>query len=442
MKEFDLALQILDDVLDNDTPFNEALRKIFQSDASLRPLRGTVAGLVGCELRHHILFGYLTRPLESYSDEEKRILSLALSDLYFSKRLKQEDLMDILKVRVGEDKLLEASALLEKAKTNGPFIPENVEPRSRLYLSLRFNTPEWVLKILIHFGYGNTYKVLKKNSKPYQSTVRLRTSAMSRDEFTSSTHEYGATNTEDIYSYLGKASLQKSELYKNMTIFKEKALTKKIIDKYRVNDPEQLFIYATNPDSSILKEAIESYGPNVAMNLGVRKIDGYGDVTRLIRMKGLKNVNFFESELDVLEASISKPQDLVIVNPLSSNLDLIREQPDYLLHFKKEEMDRIFDDEKKALEACSKYVEEGGKLIYMIYTISQKEGISTINAFLANHPEFKMVEQRQAFPFEEEETSMYYAVMEKDTDLAKAEPPVGTIIAKEPEPTLMSASGK
>ena len=55
MQEFDLAQKVLNDILVNDVQFNEALRKLFQADQSIRPLRGSVAGLVGCELRHHLL---------------------------------------------------------------------------------------------------------------------------------------------------------------------------------------------------------------------------------------------------------------------------------------------------------------------------------------------------------------------------------------------------
>ena len=161
--------------------------------------------------------------------------------------------------------------------------------------------------------------------------------------------------------------------------------------------------------------------------MGVKSFDNYADVSRIIRQKQLKNINFFASSLDSLLVSISRPQDLVIVAPDSSNFDLIREQPDYLLHFKKSGMDELFAQEKEALSECSKFVAEGGTLIYMIYTISKKEGHQTVNEFLTNHPEFHFVEEKQCFPYEENETSLYYAVLHKDSNLAKE----GTPLAKE-----------
>jgi 16S rRNA C967 or C1407 C5-methylase (RsmB/RsmF family) len=147
----------------------------------------------------------------------------------------------------------------------------------------------------------------------------------------------------------------------------------------------------------------------------------------MIHAANLKNVNFFAADPSALESSISRPQDLVIAAPDSSNFDLISEYPDYLLHFKKEGMDALFEKEKAMLEGVSKYVAEGGTLIYMIYTISKKEGHQTVEEFTLNHKEFKLVREAQLFPYEELDTALYYAVMKKETPLAKAEPPLSDV---------------
>ena len=63
----------------------------------------------------------------------------------------------------------------------------------------------------------------------------------------------------------------------------------------------------------------------------------------------------------------------------------------------------------------------------MIYTISKKEGHQTIEDFLLKHSEFKMVREAQLFPYEELDTALYYAVMKKETPLAKVETPLGEL---------------
>src|SRR5574344_2074480 len=115
MQELDLSEKILADILDNDVQFSEALKKVFQSDASIRSERSLVAGLVGCELRHHLLFAYLTEPLTGYEVADKRVLALALGDLYFFKRVPTDQIRSALKSKLGDDKMALAQPLIDKA---------------------------------------------------------------------------------------------------------------------------------------------------------------------------------------------------------------------------------------------------------------------------------------------------------------------------------------
>ena len=445
MQEFDLAQKVLSDILENDVQFNEALRKLFQADQSIRPLRGSVAGLVGCELRHHLLFTHLVEEakIEGLTEEEKMWIKLTLADIYFFKRIPAEDMKKELLEKIGEEKMAKLEPLFAKAETPNEFIPSEFPKTSNKYLSLRYNTPEWVLKIWQHFGYGQTYRILKANARQNTSSVRVRTSLVPVEEVLNSSPDFVKSEVEGILLYGGKTPLRKLDLFKQGAIFAERMATKAMLDEYKIEEPKEAFIYNANADSSLFKEIIETYQDKIGLNLGCPNVDNYTDVARMIKAAGYKNINFFGAEPDSMEAAISRPQDLVIAAPNSSNFDLIRDYPDYLLHFKKEEMDALFAQEKAVLEGTSKFVAEKGILIYCVYTISKKEGNKTINDFLANHPEFHLIKEVQNMPFEEKATALYYAVLAKDTVAAKAETPVGDIASLADAPTnLLTASSK
>jgi len=441
MQEFDLAKTVLDDIVDHDTPFSEALRKVFQNDVSLRPMRNLVAGLLGCELRHHLLFSYLAEPLADFDVNEKRYLALALADAYFFKRIPLDQLQTILKEKLGPDKMTKAQPFLDKAGKTDEYIPPEIPKTSNKYLSLRYNTPEWVLKIWEHYGYGTTYKILKKNNRQNTTSVRVRTSLCSVEELLNNNPDYAKSPIEGILCYGGKVPLRKLQEAHDEKIFAERPATKAVLDKFKVEEPSEAFLFNGNTDSSILKEMIETYGSSIGLNLGVYDVKNYVDVTRMIKNANYKNINFFDADPLAMDSAISRPQDLVICAPNSSNFDLIREYPDYLLHFKKEGMDELFEKEKTLLEGTSKFVAEHGTFIYMIYTISKKEGHQTIEDFLLKHPEFKMVREAQLFPYEELDTALYYAVMKKETPLAKVEPPLGELAPKA-DKTLPLSSAK
>ncbi len=425
MQELEFAKKALDDILDNGTSFNEALRKIFQADVSIRPLRSVVAALVGCELRHHLMFSdVISKSGLTLDEAEKRYLSLVIADLYFVKRIAPEEMIMAAKEILGEEKISSLMTLFENRDHPETLISPELPKASNKYLSLRYNTPEWVLKIWEHFGFGTTYKILKKNNRPGLETVRVRTSKISVESLLNNNPDFLPSPVEGVLQYKGKTPLRRMDEFRRGDIFVERMLTKAIIDEYKISEPLELFCYNGNKDSSILKEIIETYGDRIGLNLGVPALENYADVAAMIRRDNLKNVNFFAAAPDSLEAAISNPQDLVIAAPDSSNFDLVREEPDFLLHFKKEGMDALLAQEKAVLENASKYVAEGGTLIYMVYTISKKEGHQTIASFLANHPEFQIVKEKQCFQFEEFDTAMYYAVMHKDSKEIKTGAPL------------------
>lgn len=444
MEELDLSLSILSDIIDNDVPFAEALKKVFKGDQAKQPYRNVVAALVGCELRHHLLFEYLTNPLEGLDTEEKRYLALVLGDIHFVKYIDAEIVKAALRDRFGAEKYAIAEPLLNKVNEKEPLIPDSIPRTSNHYLSLRYNTPEWVLKIWQSFGYGTTYKMLRKNALPVCAWLRV-CEPLKADELIASGNDFVATAAPDILSYRGKTPVRKLADFQKGRLFAEKPGIKLLIDKYTIDEPKELLVYQGNDDPSLLYEVIEHYGDRIGINLGVPAIEPFVGVSKRIRAKGLKNVNFFAAPVDSMQAAISRPQDLVIASPKSTNFDRIREQPDFLLHFHKESGEKdLYEQEKSVLENAASYVAENGTLLYLIMTVSKKEGRSTINAFLANHPEFHLIEEKQCFPHEPAETAMYFAAMVKKDVVAKDPETIAPLLTDPkpaPSPSL-SAEGK
>ena len=293
-KELELSLTILNDVLDEKTPFAEALRKVFQTNVDLRPLRGSVAGLTGCELRHEIYFEYMTKGLEGLEVGEKRLLSLVLANAFFYRRFDVEETRVYLKEKLGEEKFAKCESLFELASTPENYIPSDVDRKSSLYLSLRFNVPEWTVKIIAHHGGSATYQTLRKFARPCVTTLRVRNSVVPTATLLEN-HDFSATPVENIVVYKGNGSLRKIPEYKKGLLFPEKMLTKAVLDAHPIADPGEILVYNGNKDSALERELIETYGAKVGLNIAVPSVDAKPEVTSLIRAKGLHNVNFFSA---------------------------------------------------------------------------------------------------------------------------------------------------
>lgn len=412
MKELELSLVVLEQILDNDVYFSDALKKLFQNNVEIKAYRKEVSGLVGCYLRHYLLLEHLTEEA-GLSKRERRLVELTLANNYFYKHFEKEKIAAALKEMIGELTYDLIESLVNKNVDNDNYIPESISRSSNKYLSLRYNAPEWLLKIFIHFGYGVTYKTLKKISKPMPIICRVRTSLISVDEVCK-IDGFVKHKLDGLVVYKGTTPIRKLEVFTSGKIFRIRPVTKFVFDKYRVEDPCEILLYNGNEDSSLERELLESYGHSIGLNLGV--VNGHNRVEnyKMIKEKELKNVNYFECKDPLsMEADISHQQDLVFCCPNSTNFDLIPFTPDYILHFKKEGMTSIFGNELNALEGCSKYVREGGRLVYIVYTISKKEGRGIVSSFIQHHGEFKVVEESQLFPCQELETAAYIAVLEK-----------------------------
>lgn len=434
MQEFDISLEILSAILDDGIAFNDALKNKFQKDIAIRPLRPFVAGLVGCELRHHLLFRFLIKDVEKDVSEENkltenevRFLTLVLGNDFFYRHIDAEKANEAWKASLSDENKYERFIpLLGKAGSTNDLIPESISRSSENYLSLRYNTPSWTLKIWRHFGYGNLYKCLRSFARPETFYLRVRTSLISEDEVLANA-DFAPSPISGVVVYKGKTPLRKLDWVKEGKLYIERPLTKKILDEHKVHEPSEILLYNGNADSSLEKELLESYGSAIGLNLGTPDVDTKLEITKEIKALGLRNVNFFSADPLAMEASISKKQDLVICAPASTNFDAVRTSPDFLLRFPKTSMDGLLEGEKNALYGCAKYVEENGVLIYVVYTLSQKEGHATVASFLSEHAEFKLEEETQHFPYADLGTCAYVAVLRKtsvqDTvDLPSSDP--------------------
>ena len=440
MKQFDLALAVFGEILDNDVPFNDALKAHFKDNLDDRPFRKDVAGLLGCALRHEILFRFLLNE-KGLEEKEIRAAMLLLANLYYYKHLSAEALEEAVRAVLGE-KFSILEPLIALKDNPEAFIPESVKRGSKEYLSLRYNTPLWVLKIWEHFGYGATYKLLRKNIRPRTMTLRVRESAIDPATVLANSDFLG-TSIRNIVAYKGKEPVRKLAMVKDGSLFEEKAAIKSILDQYRVSEPSELFLYSDVKDDQVIKEVVESYGASIGLNIGVASLDGlHADASRLIRAKGLKNVNFFASKPDGFEASLSRPQDLVLLFPDSTNFDAIRECPDFFVHLKQDSLDGLIARQKDLLENASKFVALDGRLVYCVFTLDKKEGHNQIAAFLHSHEGWKLEKEEQLFAYEGLEATCYYAVLLNEANVAKMTPSISEINAAGLSSSTSLAKGK
>lgn len=439
MKEFELSMQILERIEGENVYFADALKDMFQKDPDIRPYRREVAGLVGCALRHDLLFAKLLSPLSELPATEKRAMALGLANAYYFRHFDRSEFDSEVKKAIDPANHAFYDELSAKAGHSDEYIPADVDHSKLEYLSLRYNIPVFALKIMHHYGYSNMFKTAKRLIRPYVQYVRFR-DLPELDELRQSP-DFLPTPVKDVYSYLGKQAIRRLPQYRDRKLFDVRPAVKQLLADNKVSAPCTVLAYLGENNGGADCELVAEYGNEVSCYIATPKAEKLLECNRLISSLNLRNFKVFDYNDKVsLEANVSSKCDLVICLPASTGFDSIATTPDFFLHFDKEAMDARLKEQAESLDSCAEYVEEGGTLLYGVLTISKKEGAQNVAEFLKKHPEFTLEQEKQCFPFEELGTAFYFAKLKKGNKLATIEVPVAELGAMQaPEAHLASA---
>ena len=413
MKEIVLANQVLNEIIFEGVSFKKALKNVFAENYKDRKQASIVSIFVGCALRHNLLFKKVLENVKlDEKDPDENLLFLALANKFFLHRLDENQLHDFVKKQLGDKYTPEIEKILKYDGKINELV--NVEKDSFESVSIRFNTPVWLVKMWKnHFGTRNSFKLLKTNISADKTYLRYNPCFVRPVELDDASL-FKQSEVENVYEYIGKESYKRLEGYQKNALFVLKPVIKELFDKYINPLSEQISLYA-NEDAYLIKELHAQSNNKQGINVVVSKLDEHVESQRYIRVNKITNINLFEAnEIYGYKVGITSPQDLVIVNPTSSSFNKIRSLPDYLLHFDPQNLDKYIAKQKEVLKDLSTFVNDGGILIYMVDTLNKKESLSVVSSFLLNNPEFELIDERQIFPFEDEDVALYYAVMKKE----------------------------
>lgn len=413
MKELFLSNQVLNDILLNGLTTKKAIKDVFLKHPKDKSYASMVGVLVGCELRHHILFSEnFIDVLEGLTDEEKNLVYLALANSFFLKKLDRKDVIkyvkDVLKDKYTDkiDELIlfdgHTSELIKADKT------------SVKYTSIRFNTPEWLIKMWKkHYSNRLAYKILKANITQAKTYVAKNTFF---DEVVLD-NNFKKTDIDGVFEYTAKTSIRKLPLYQSQSglgaIYRINPILKQVIDKYQ-NPLLTEWTLFSDEDDDIVKHLYVKSNQKVGINLIVNDTEKRVDLLRLMRVEKMKNILMFKGDNPIaLKTGLTHKQEFILANPSSSSFNRIRLYPDYIFNFKRESFDALIKNQEETLENLAPFVIDGGVLLYTVDTLNKKETVGVISNFLEKHEDFELVEHAQHFPFEDIGVTFYYAVLKK-----------------------------
>ena len=409
-----LARDILNRIINENTPFSLALKQAFKKNEVSKEDKANISAMVGCVLRHYlVLSNVINKQYPNLDSVGVIALMIAFSNALFIKKLDQEDCNKEAQQYLKEEDV-KAKDFIEPYLEEKKLVPENIEVGSFEFLSFRYNTPVDIIKMWYkQFGHIAVSKALKANSKPAPVVLRIDNKKIEDEEFFNKYPEF-----ERIEGVNGMALYKGEGKFKNHEV-NEKALAtpyalafKEMLDEGDIDMLRGLAIYTEFPNDLLIdllsrKEGISGV-EFIAGNLATAS-----NTRNFLNKNQVKGINVYEAQASSIITCLSKPVHTFVVMPESSRFNLLQLLPDYFLRFDFNKLDELIANQKLALKEAAEQVEEDGYLLYLVDTLSKKESINIINEFLANNESFTLVSDKLYFPYKKYGGSYYFAALKK-----------------------------
>ena len=409
-----LARDILNRIINENTPFSLALKQAFKKNEVSKEDKANISAMVGCVLRHYlVLSNVISKQYPDLDSVGAIALMIAFSNALFIKKLDQEDCNKEAQQYLKEEDI-KAQDFIEPYLQEKKLVPENIEVGSFEFLSFRYNTPTEIIKMWNkQFGHIAVSKALKANSKPAPVVLRIDNKKIEDEGFFNKYPEF-----ERIEGVNGMALYKGEGKFKNHEV-NEKALAtpyalafKEMLDEGDVDLLRGLAIYTEYPNDLLIdlisrKESISGV-EFIAGNLATAS-----NARNFLNKNQVRGVNVYEAQASSIITCLSKPVHTFVVMPDNSRFNLLQLLPDYFLRFDFNKLDELITNQKLALKEAAEQVEEDGYLLYLVDTLSKKESINIINEFLANNENFTLVRDKLYFPYKKYGGSYYFAALKK-----------------------------
>ena len=411
MNIFETSKTVLLKLVNEDVPFTIALKNTFKKNNFDAVEKSNVAALVGCELRHHYIFDNLiNRFFEGVEFEKTVYLRFTLANGLFLKRFPEKELVALAEQDLDKEQIY---ALYKFVKSTNEIIPNELDKSSPEYLSYRYNTPAWIIRMWQkQYGKGVVFKTLKVNYRQSVPSIRVNEKKIDIDEFLAKHPDFSKAPVDNMIIYQGRGSPKKLPEFDNGSLYFMKMATKVLLDSLDLDVLKGIAIYTEVPNNIYL-DLLTRFGEEAKADLVINNTSCYYETKRNLEKLGKHRMFIYEAEYTSLLTCLSKKVHTMICMPKSSTFDLFRSTPDYFLRIKQEGLDELIANESACLAECSKYVEDGGELVYMIPTLSRKESNNIIAKFLVDNKDFELIEERQFFPFEVYDSCLYSARLKK-----------------------------
>lgn len=274
-------------------------------------------------------------------------------------------------------------------KKNLPPIPEGDEAK---YLSIRYSHPRWLVKrLLTLLGREETERFLAEDNSQPPTAAQVNPLRGSVAELREDLESEGVTVEPhpwlpDCLLLSGTGDLERLRAFQEGRFYIQDGAARLAVLALDVKPGEQVLDVCAAPGGKSFAAAIAmgDRGEVLSCDLHEKKLRRIQD--------GAARLGLTCIETAAADGRSRRPEwveqfDAVLVDAPCSGLGIIRKKPD-IRYKKADDLFALPVVQHDILDNASAYVRPGGVLVYSTCTILPEENGQTVDAFLAEHPDF------------------------------------------------------
>jgi len=158
-----------------------------------------------------------------------------------------------------------------------------------------------------------------------------------------------------------------------------------------------------------LATLMENKGRVIAMDVEEYKLQ---ELQRRAKRNGIGNI-----ETKLIEAKtikrLKESADRLLLDVPCSGLGVLRRNPDAKWKLKKDFLEKIKQTQAEIITNYSKMLKHGGKMVYATCSILPSESEEQVQKFIAQNPEYQLIEEKRTSPVNDGFDGFYMALIER-----------------------------
>lgn len=292
-----------------------------------------------------------------------------------------------------------------------------------LRLSIENSVPRWLVNELTReYGEENTEKVLQSINEPAHQVIRVNIVKTDlptvKQTLDAAGIEYQESQVAQNALVITKGEIISSDLFKNgeITIQDESAML--AVESMHIEPGDKVLDACAAPGGKTVQiaEALTNEDGHVdALDIHQHKVRLIEKNARRLGVEKRVTAHTLDAR-EVDQLFDDESFDKVLVDAPCSGIGLLRRKPEIRYTKTLNDSKQLYKIQLAILNAVAAKVKKGGIITYSTCTILQQENDDTVQAFLAEHPEFELVKTTTARKVKDNRHSPTLTILPSDFD--------------------------